>query len=43
MLKSSSFHFIPVQEAVSLLEKVIERETYMMKETQKWKDIQFPN
>lgn len=34
---------ISVNEAISLLQKIIDRETYVMRETQKWKDYGFPD
>ncbi|SFC82567.1 DNA-binding transcriptional regulator, PadR family [Bacillus sp. 491mf] len=43
LLKASSFHIISVKEAISLLQKVIEKEMHVIRETQKWKDHQFPN
>ncbi|MCU4784337.1 PadR family transcriptional regulator [Bacillus cereus] len=43
LLKASSFNVISVSEAISLLQKIIDREMHVMRETQKWKDHGFPD
>ncbi|MGR5915081.1 hypothetical protein ACT7DA_27555 [Bacillus pacificus] len=43
LLKASSFNVISVGEAISLLQKIIDREAHVIRETQKWKDYSFPD